>query len=39
MPKGYNTPEGYYGWIPWEDIWMLFPTQSEYYEYLKEAQL
>jgi len=32
---GYPVPYGYKGLVSGE--WMLFPTEAEYYEYMKEA--
>lgn len=32
---GYPISCGYKGWVG--DRWMLFPTESEYYEYMKEV--
>ena len=32
--KGYSVPNGYMGYIPNENRYMLFATESEYYEYL-----
>lgn len=36
MPKYYDLPNNGLGWIPDEHIWMEFPTDSEYYEYLED---
>ena len=30
--KGYNTPEGYRGFV--KDKYMLFASETEYYEYM-----
>lgn len=36
MPKGYFTPSGYMGYINYD--WMLFASESDYLEYLKENE-
>lgn len=33
---GYVTPDGYMGFVAGR--WMLFSTESEYYEYLEDTQ-
>lgn len=38
MLKGYDTPDGYYGKLPWNGEWMLFPTEEEYIHYVKEEE-
>lgn len=35
---GYVIGCGYMGWIPWLRQYMLFPTENEYLEYIKEAE-
>ena len=34
MMKGYLTSEGFFGWV--EDRYILFPTEEEYYEFIRE---
>lgn len=34
-PKGYFTPEGYKGYIPWLNSYKLFATERDYLEYLE----
>jgi hypothetical protein len=34
--KGYLIGTGYLGWVPWYHRYMLFATEEEYYEYIKE---
>jgi hypothetical protein len=34
--KGYSIATGYMGWVPWYERYMLFTTQDEYYEYVRE---
>lgn len=33
---GYFVSSGYRGFV--DGIWMLFPTEAEYYEYMKELE-
>lgn len=35
-PKGYFTSEGYMGYIPEQNRYMLFASDSDYLEYLEE---
>lgn len=32
--KGYNTSEGYFGWIPSENRYILFASEQDYIDYL-----
>lgn len=36
--KGYVCPVGYYGYMPSEERWVLFDTESEYAEYFREHE-
>lgn len=36
MPKGYPTSYGYKGYV--RDRWMVFATQQEYLEYIREEK-
>ena len=37
MYYGYLVSTGYRGWVEKENRWMLFPTEQEYIEYVKES--
>ena len=32
--KGYPVQAGYMGYVPFLDRWMLFATESDYYDYM-----
>ena len=34
--KGYPIATGYMGWVPWYERYILFATEDEYYEYVRE---
>lgn len=34
--KGYFTDIGYWGWVPWENDYMLFASESDYLEFVRE---
>ena len=36
--KGYNTFEGYMGWIPSENRYMLFASERDYIDYMTEEE-
>ena len=36
MAKGYFVPNGYMGFVPWKNRYILFDTESSYYEYVDE---
>lgn len=38
MPKGYPTQDGYRGFVPLYHEWMLFSTEAEYLEYLRDLE-
>lgn len=33
---GYTVPDGFKGWV--DGKWMLFPTDTEYYAYMRELE-
>lgn len=33
--KGYYIASGFMGWVPWFNQYMLFETESEYYNYIR----
>lgn len=35
-PKGYFVPDGFMGYIPWLNSYMLFATESDYLDFVKE---
>lgn len=37
-PYGYLTPDGFEGWVPWFKKYILFATENEYLEYIKEGE-
>jgi hypothetical protein len=37
--RGYVSRYGYWGWVPWEDKYMLFDSEEEYMDYLHEHGL
>ena len=39
-PKGYPVPNGFRGLVKdgWKKKWMLFPTEKEHEEYVKEKE-
>lgn len=37
MPYGYSVNNGYFGLV--DGNYILFPTEGEYYEYLKEREI
>ena len=39
MPKGYNVPSGYMGWIPWYQKYMLFASEADYLEWIIDAEV
>lgn len=38
IPRGYLIATGYMGWVPWYNRYMLFATEKEYYDYIKEGK-
>lgn len=36
--KGYPIATGYMGWVPWYERYMLFATEEEYYEYVRDGE-
>lgn len=36
--KGYPIATGYMGYIPWYGTYMLFDTEDEYYDYVREGE-
>ena len=33
--KGYDVPDGYMGYLPWSDRYILFVSDADYKEYYK----